>query len=149
MITPPLFLHNQHPETMESLAFLLLPPLIGLVLIILVAIWATNVLVHRLIGRKHHWMEEILATGAVPVSWRSAAAAKLAHQRRQGASVTQLKRRQQQLQQHYLRQFDQLIHYARTTALVADEETRQVLVAQLLAARTAWLAQTLDPLENG
>jgi hypothetical protein len=133
---------------MDILVLLLLPPLIGLALIIVIAIWGTNALAHRLIGRKHQWMEEILATGDAPLSWRREMAEKLARQRHHTNHADALHHLQHRLQQRYLRQFDGLIHYARTTALVADEETRHTLLSQLQAARAAWSIQSLDPLEK-
>lgn len=133
---------------MDILVLLLLPPLIGLALIIVITIWGTNALAHRLIGRKHQWMEEILATGDAPLSWRREIAEKFSRQRHHANQAAAVQRLQQQLQRRYLRQFDGLIRYARTTALVADEETRHTLLSQLQAARAAWSVQSLDQLEN-
>ncbi len=129
---------------MAILALLLLPPLIGLAVIIIIAIWGANVLAYRFIGRKHQWLEEILATGDIPQRWQQEAAATLARQRQQASNTAAVNRRRQRVQRRHLRQFDQLIHYAGTTALVADEETRDVLLAQLLTVRAEWSARQLD-----
>jgi hypothetical protein len=133
---------------MDLLVLLLLPPLIGLALITVIAIWGANALAHRLIGRKHQWMEEILATGDAPLSWRTEIAEKLARQRHHANYAAAAHHLQHQLQRRYLRQFDGLIHYARTTALVADEDTRHTLLSQLQAARASWSVQRLDQLEE-
>jgi len=131
---------------MKILALLLLPALLGLVLIIIVAIWSVNVLSYRLIGRKHEWMEEILATGDAPQSWCEELTINPGRQRQHSTNRAKVERLQKQTQRRYLRKFDQLIHYAQTTTLVADEETRDLLLTQLQAARAAWLARTADAL---
>ena len=128
---------------MKILALLLLPALIGLVLIIMMAICSVNVLSYRLIGRKHQWMEEILATGDAPLSWRQELAAKLERQSHNVTNMAKVDQLRQQIQRRYLRQFDQLIHYAQTTTLVDSEETRDIVIAQLQAARAAWSSRDL------
>src|SRR5215217_6799013 len=107
---------------MYVLFLLVVLPLLTVVAIILGAIWMSNILASQVIGKKHHLLEEIFNTGEVPQSWtgsttpwfsQNAAAQKRQHKR-------------------FLRKLDDLIHYVRTTALVADEESREVLLARLV-----------------
>jgi hypothetical protein len=102
-----------------TLLLLILPPLIGFVLIILGAIWATNALMHRVVGKKHRLIEEIVTTGQVPPAW----ARKPLFSRQQPGTI---------------RRLDDLIRYAQNSPLVGDEETREILLSKLLAVRAEW-----------
>lgn len=105
---------------MSTLLVLLLPPLLALLLILLAAIWVTNLMVENLVGKRHRWLEEIIAAGEVPADWRTG--------RRAGRKA----------QKKLLARLDGLIRYAQTTSLVSDEETRQVMLARLAEIRTDW-----------
>ena len=108
---------------MSTLLLLVLPPLTALVIIIMGAIWLTNVLADRFVGRKHRLLEEIIATGKMPETWLKA------------QSNQQHNRK---ARQKLRRKLDNLIHYAQTTPLVADEETRQQVLEKLNAVRADW-----------
>lgn len=108
---------------MSTLLLLTLPFLAILALIIIGAIWLTNQLADRFVGQKHRLLEEIMETGEMPLAW---------------TSTTQTSRQ-------IGRKLNSLIKYAQTTPLIADEETRQQLLAQLNKAQADWLDQT----ENG
>ncbi|MEM7126172.1 MAG: hypothetical protein AAF702_07585 [Chloroflexota bacterium] len=108
---------------MYTLLLLLVPPLIGLSIILLVAIWGTNVLVERSVGRKHRLLEEMMNTGKLPVAW---------------SSHLDLKGQSAKTQRKIAGQLDELIRYAQTTPLVADEESRQVLLERLDGIRADW-----------
>jgi hypothetical protein len=126
---------------MVTLILLLAPPLIGLAIVIIMAIWATNTLAHRTIGQKHLLMNEILTTGNVPDSWSKRFVPKLAELKGSPANAERLRRVQTEARQDYIRRLDQLIKYIRTTHLVADEETREEVLAQLQSIRSDWLSQ--------
>lgn len=132
---------------MITLFLLLVPPLVGLIAIIAIAIWGTNLLAYWTVGRKHQLMQEILETGDVPQTWRKKFAPRLSRLRAGTANEQRSYRLQRQAQASYTQQLDRLIDYAATTPLVADEESRQELLSQLLSVRSTWSKWDVDPHE--
>jgi hypothetical protein len=108
-------------------------PLVVLTLIILFAIWLANRLAYRVVGSKHHLLDDILNTGEVPGEWRQ----RPSRWRRQ-RQTEQLAAYQARNKNIYLARLDDLIAYAETTPLVDDEDTRDVLLDRLDEIRAAW-----------
>jgi hypothetical protein len=116
---------------MYVLFLLLVLPLLAVVAIILGAIWMSNILASQVIGKKHHLLEEIVNTGEVPQSWISSPM----------PWFLQDAKAQKRQHKRFLRKLDDLIQYVRTTSLMADEESREVLIARLFEVRADWEAQ--------
>jgi len=115
-------------------------PLAALVLVMLVAIWFTNFLTTRMVGRKHHLLETIVQTGDVPEAWQAPFGRGLASADAAAQSATRAR-----AQASYLARLDALIHYAETTPLVENEDAREVLLDRLDEVRAAWAAgRSLD-----
>jgi non-ribosomal peptide synthetase component F len=113
-------------------------PLVILVLILLFAIWLANRLAYRMVGSKHHLLDEILRTGEVPAAWRTRP---LRWRPDQPELLAADWARNQKL---YLARLDDLIAYAETTPLVDDEDTRDVLLDRLDEIRAAWAGQDVS-----
>jgi hypothetical protein len=105
--------------------------MIALVAIILGAIWLVNFLAGHVIGKKHYLLEQIINTGEVPHDWTG------------GPRIYFYlgKSPEERRHKYSLHQLDKLTHYVRTTSLVADMETRQMLVDRLLEVRADWVAR--------
>lgn len=116
---------------MSILIPLVILPLIAVVTIALGAIWLVNLLAGQVIGKKHHLLEEIVRTGEIPSNWTSSPLVRFYR----GPSV------QERQVQYSLYRLDKLIHYVRITSLVADNETRKVLLERLVEVRADWVAQ--------
>jgi hypothetical protein len=116
---------------MYVLFLLLVLPLLAVVAIILGAIWMSNTIASQVIGKKHHLLEEIVNTGEVPQSWTSS----------RMPWFLQDAKAQERRHKRLLRKLDDLIQYVRTTSLVADEESRDVLLARLFEVRADWEVQ--------
>jgi hypothetical protein len=121
---------------MSDLAVVTLAFLLGVFLMMLLAIGAMNLVTPRMIGDKHHALQDIVESRQVPVSWRKPFASKTA-----AAPAERVAAIRQQAKQHYLRELDGLIAYASRSTLVADEETRQMLLDQLADVRAEWHAR--------
>ena len=135
---------------MSALLILLLPPLVGLLVILLIAIWGTTTLVENLVGKKHRLLEEIITHGEIPEGWSTdftQAQRRLqddSNDANDSREARRLQKRRAKRHQKLLRQLDKLTRYAQTTPLVADEETRQVLLVRLGEVRADWAARELD-----
>jgi len=90
-----------------------------------------NFLAGQLIGKKHHQLEEIISTGEIPHDWTHRPLLRLSL----GKSA------QERQHKYALYRLDKLISYVRTTSLVADIETRKVLIDSLLEVRADWVAR--------
>lgn len=117
---------------MSVLFLLVILPLAALTLIVFGAIWLTNALATQMVGNKHRLLEEIITSGEIPRQWHSAALRRLWPR---PGSATQ---GEACLYQRSLPKLDELLAYVQTTSLVADEETRDVLVERLTEVRAQW-----------
>lgn len=81
---------------------------------------------HRVVGRKHRLIEEIITTGKIPTAWSNPPGFL---QKKPGFSAKQA---------GAIRRLDDLILYVQDSPLVGDEETREVLLSRLLAVRAVW-----------
>jgi hypothetical protein len=113
---------------------------IVLLLIMIGAIWGINVAMARMVGDKHRALEEISATGQAPAAWRRRYEEKLTRLRQVSADGAELKSVQTRAVADYVGRLDKLIKYVETTSLVEGEDTREVLLEKLTAARASWLA---------
>lgn len=115
-------------------------PLAALVVVMLVAIWFTNFLTTRMVGRKHHLLETIVKTGDVPAAWQAQFA-----RGRAGTDAAAQAANQSRARASYLARLDALIRYAETSPLVENEDAREVLLDRLDEVRAAWAAgRSLD-----
>lgn len=92
-----------------------------LVIVRLAAVFM-NVVAERAIGSKHRAAQVIIETGKVPPQWVAAGGGDAARR----AALARL---------------DALIEHFKTSPLVEDEETRQILLGKLGDARQAWQAR--------
>lgn len=100
--------------------------------------WSTNVALAKMIGEKHHILEEIVTTGQVPRRWSEpfeTKIARLSHDPRNAGKVADLRTRGTQ---RYLKKLDSLVHYVETSAPVEGYNTREMLLDRLASARVAW-----------
>ncbi len=109
-----------------------------LLLLMLGSIWGMNVAAARIVGDKHHLLQEIVETGGVPAPWRKRYERRIASLRGDPHGQEKLVRLLEAAQQDYLRKLDGLIQYAHKTTLVEDEEARCLLLERLNAVRLAW-----------
>lgn len=123
---------------MSVLFLLVVLPLAALALIFLGAIWLANTLAARVVGNKHHILDAIVNEGEIPPAWNNDLISRLLN--RFGSA----QQRQTRLQERTLRKLDELLQYVHTTSLVADEETREVLVERLTAVRADWVNRKPD-----
>lgn len=123
---------------MSVLFPLLILPLAALTLIFLGAIWLTNALSGQVVGNKHRILEEVVNRGEIPVQWSNDWVSRLLN--KFGGE----QQRQARVRKRVLRKLDELLRYVHTTSLLADEETREVLVERLTEVRAEWLGQKLD-----
>jgi hypothetical protein len=115
-------------------------PLAALVVVMLVAIWFTNFVAKRMVGRKHHLLESIVKTGQVPAAWQDPFA-----RGRAGTDAAAHAATQSRARASYLARLNALIRYAETTPLVENEDAREVLLDRLDEVRAAWAAgRSLD-----
>jgi hypothetical protein len=123
---------------MSVLFPLVILPLAAFTLIFLGAIWLANTLSAQIVGNKHRILEEIVNSGQIPRQWNNDWISRLLSSR--GGSP----RQQVRVHRRALRKLDALLHYVRTTSLLADEETREVLVERLTEVRAEWVSRRLD-----
>lgn len=123
---------------MSVLFPLLILPLAALTLIFLGAIWLTNALSGQVVGNKHRILEEVVNRGEIPAQWSNDWVSRLLN--KFGGE----QQRQARVRKRALRKLDELLRYVHTTSLLADEETREVLVERLTEVRAEWLGQKLD-----
>lgn len=125
-------------QIMSVLFPLLILPLAALTLIFLGAIWLVNALSGQVVGNKHRILEAIVNQGEIPEQWRNDWVSRLLN------SFGGEEQRQARLRKRVLRKLDELLRYVHTTSLLADEETRDVLVERLTEVRAEWLRRKLD-----
>lgn len=123
---------------MSVLFLLVVLPLVALTLIVLGAIWLTNALAAQVVGQKHRILEAIMDDGEIPQQWNNDLISRFL--RRIGSK----QQRQARLHKRALHKLDELLHYVHTTSLVADEETRDVLVERLMEVRADWASRQPD-----
>jgi hypothetical protein len=102
---------------------LLLLVMLGFTMLFRAAVGRMGQVVGKATYQRHTSAEEIVSSGRVPASWRGA---------RPGPPYADDARRV------YLRRLDDLIRYFGKAPVFDTEETRQLLLGQLRAARERW-----------
>ena len=125
---------------MSTLAIIVLAFPVVVLILMLLSILTMTVVSRRMVGDKHHALQSIVETRQVPEAWRKHPA------KSANISAERVAALQQQAKSRYLHQLDGLIAYATKSTLVADEETRQTLLAQLTAVRAEWQARPAQEL---
>lgn len=110
---------------------------VALALAIKATIWGLNKAADVMIGHKHRALEHISETQSVPPDWRRRNDAKLAHLRSRH-QITKARQVEDAAKNAYLSRLAELATYVERTNLVADEETRTLLLAVLRQAREKW-----------
>ena len=82
----------------------------------------------------------------MPEKWRYSFKRKVERLVAQGAPSDRLLKLREKARTTYLRRLGNLAKYASASSLVADEETRQLLLARLADARALWEAAPVDEL---
>ncbi len=123
---------------MSVLFSLLVLPLAALTLIFMGAIWLSNTLSNQMIGNKHRLLEEIVNAGEIPQSWNMDFTSRLFNW------TGGVEQRQERLRKRSVRKLEELLQYVRTTSLVSDEETREVLVELLTEVRADKMVRKLE-----
>jgi hypothetical protein len=134
---------------MGTIGLTLLVSVATLAAIVVVAVWGANRATDLLIGNKHRQLEEITSTGDVPKMWRRGFERRLRRLGRRKGQGEEVRRVQEQAKAAYVRRLDELVEYASVSTLVADEETRELLLDRLEAARTLWESTPADGLLTG
>jgi hypothetical protein len=119
---------------------------VALALIMAAAIWGSGRAADRLVGDKHRALESITATGDVPEKWRRGFERKISRLVRRGAAGAKVAAVQMRAKQNYVQRLDKLVNYVRASTLVADEETRQVLLDRISDVRALWESTPPDHL---
>lgn len=118
--------------------FVVLVYALALGALLLTAGWATNLALAKMIGEKHHALEEIVSTGQVPRRWSEPferRIARLSQDPRNEGRVAGLRARSTK---QYLKNLDSLVHYVETSAPIEGYDTRKMLLERLASARAAW-----------
>ena len=113
----------------------------ALAAIVIVAAWGANKVTDMLIGERHRQLEEITSTADVPARWRRGYDRRVKHLRARKAARDKLQETREHAKTSYLSRLEKLERYAAKSALVADEDTRQLLLARLADARALWEAK--------
>ena len=119
---------------------------IALAIIVVTFARAASKATDLLIGAKHRQLEEITATADVPAQWRRGYDRRVKRMRARKADPSKVRAVQELAKQKYLSRLAGLERYSTATALVADEETRQLLLASLADARALWEAKQAQDL---
>jgi hypothetical protein len=90
------------------------------------------------IYKLHESAEFVSNTGLVPPFWRDKAERRLMRVRAGGGADGNIHRLEDAARRRYLRQLRKLIHYAKNSSTIADEETRDTLVGRLRGTMTNW-----------
>ena len=119
-------------------------PVIGVLFTVAVALtilgltMGSSMLADKLVGQRHRDLEFIAESGQVPPGWRESYERKIARLQRDPRNVERIARLREEAERGYLKRIDSLIHYVDASELVDTEETRQLLLDKLSAAREAW-----------
>jgi hypothetical protein len=97
--------------------------------------WATNVAIRKMIGEKHHALEEIVSTGEVPRIWSEPFERKIARLSQDPHNEGKVAQVRARGTKRYLKNLDSLIHYVETSAPVEGYGTREMLLDKLARAR--------------
>lgn len=85
--------------------------------------------------------EHIVDSHTIPPSWQERLQKRLRGLRPDCADPRLSARHQARARRWSLRELERLLSFARKTSIVADEESRQVFVAELQRVREEWLAR--------
>ena len=93
--------------------------------------------------------EHVVERHAVPPGWQERLRERLRGLGPEGADAALTARHQARARRSCLRELDRLLSFARKTSVVADEETREVFVAELTRVREEWLAWSWAEMRSG
>jgi len=113
----------------------------ALAVIVVTFAWGASRATDILIGEKHRQLEKITTTADVPERWRRGNDRRVKRMKARKAEPGKLEEVQELAKRDYLSRLEKLQKYAASSPLVADEETRQLLLARLADARTLWEAR--------
>lgn len=109
-----------------------------LALLMLATVWLMNKASARLVGDKHRALESIVESGEPPYHWRTPYEREIARLKGNGENAAKVAELQERARQDYLKRLDKLIEYARTSALIDGEDTRNLLLDRLSSVRADW-----------
>jgi len=89
----------------------------------------------KYVGEKHKEAETIINTGNPPKSWTYSVEKETAKDSR---SSDRIGKRQRKVKNTCLQKLDRLIKYFKASPLVKDEETRKILLDELVKIRQRW-----------
>ena len=118
----------------------------ALAVIVITFAWGASRATDMLVGEKHRQLEEITTTGDVPKHWRRGNDRRVRRMKARKADPGKLHEVQDSAKRDYLSRLEKLERYAASSPLVADEETRQLLLARLADARALWEARPAQEL---
>jgi len=118
----------------------------ALAVIVVTFAWGASRATDILIGEKHRQLEKITTTADVPERWRRGNDRRVKRMKARKAEPGKLEEVQELAKRHYLSRLEKLQKYAASSPLVADEETRQLLLARLADAHTLWEARPAQEL---
>lgn len=121
-----------------SIIIVILLTIVILTLIMLASIWQINAAAKLMVGTKHHDMEYIINTGKVPQSWSKPFERRIARLNKKPNGQMEILKLEEKAKEDYMHKLSKLIDYAKTTKLVDNEETRQILLDSLDAVFNEW-----------
>lgn len=108
------------------------------VFIVMVAsIYFMNFIMRKYIGNRHQLLEEITNNGTVPKSWSHKFERKINRLNQESRRMDSVKILES-ARKSYLKKIDGLTAYVKKTNLVQDEETRTMLMQDLLNVKRQW-----------
>ncbi len=92
----------------------------------------------RYIGEKHKEAETIINTGKPPKNWTYYLEKKIAKLKETSGASSRILKLEKKTKNICLEKLDRLIKHFKTSPLVKDEETRKILLDELLEVRRRW-----------
>jgi len=92
----------------------------------------------KYVGEKHKEAEAIINTGKPPKNWTYGPEKKIAKLKENSRRPGRILKIQKKAKNTCLEKLDRLIKYFKTSPLVQDEETRKILLDELLKVHQRW-----------
>jgi len=97
----------------------------------------------KYIGEKHKETEAIINTGKPPKNWTYQVEKKIAKLKENSTRSSRILKLEKKAKNTCLDKLNRLIKYFKTSPLVKDEETRKILLDELLKVRQRWKEKDL------
>ena len=118
--------------------------IVVLLLIMRGLIWWTTKVIKVYIESKNRAAEEIVNSGRPPEDWLGKSLGKIKSLKANPGGMARARRLEKRVKKESIKRVSKLIDYFKTATLVQDEDTREMLMAELKAARDSWENKSLD-----